>query len=443
MGSRPEVDASPDISEEVLKKKNREDNLEIFRKTVSCLKKGDRKSIRKLLEDLKNLESDDEVAKPKQTSKKELKESRTVSNTASGNRLNPCAPVFRESSSGKSGDNSQPDSPFFGVRRSRSNQLENKDETVPAENDPTICSPITCAIRSNPGPQLSAFPKEGPIWINTFQQPPTIIDKEDDEFQEFCRANNFIPLVPVNPIPIIPISSMEPVNPVHALYLTLKPNSIPIIYTLPFDGIEPTVLTVQTPQVQLLDNVSNEPDTESGNVSKQPNQPTAALDLISLLEETSEPTEDGYREAKALDPVWGAQVLENFLKKYPMTGQRKPEDSISDQNENQKPTAQEQSKQRTKFGGMAVGVNSHNPAEIQQKLEVILLQQKKVTVPSPAYKIKATQIQQKLEIMLYKQKERKALEGFARKVLNRAPRYSERGSGSIPQTSGRMMYIED
>jgi hypothetical protein len=48
-----------------------------------------------------------------------------------------------------------------------------------------------------------------------------------------------------------------------------------------------------------------------------------------------------------------------------------------------------------------------------------------------------------LEIMLYKQKERKALEGFARKVLNRAPRYSERGSGSIPQTSGRMMYIED
>jgi hypothetical protein len=74
---------------------------------------------------------------------------------------------------------------------------------------------------------------------------------------------------------------------------------------------------------------------------------------------------------------------------------------------------------------------------------VILLQQKKVTVPSPAYKIKATQIQQKLEIMLYKQKERKALEGFARKVLNRAPRYSERGSGSIPQTSGRMMYIED
>jgi hypothetical protein len=439
--SQPEVDTSPDISEEALKEQKREDNLEIFGKTVSRLKKGDRKAIRKLLEALKNLENDDEqVTKPKQPSRKLPKKSGTVSNTASGKGLNPRAPTFREGSSQKSINDSQPDTAFFDIGRNRPNRLQNSnDETLSVEDDPKTCKPITCAIHSNRGLQISALPKQGPIWINTFQQPPTIIDQEDDDFQEFCRVNNFIPLIPVNPIPFIPPTSMEPVNPVYTPYLTLEADSCPMIYRLPFDSMEPTLLTVQTRQAQPLETASNEPYMKSGNISKQPNQPTAALDLISLLEETSEPIEDGCREAKALDPVWGAQILENFLKKYPMTGQCKPEDPISNQNENQKPTAKAQQKQRTKFGGKAAGVNSYNAAEIQQKLEMILLQQKArvaPTVPAPAYKIKATQIQQKLEIMLYKQKERKALEGFSKQVLHRAQKLSERRSGSISQSFG-------
>jgi hypothetical protein len=148
----------------------------------------------------------------------------------------------------------------------------------------------------------------------------------------------------------------------------------------------------------------------------------ATQDLICLLEETSEPIEDGHREAKALTPVWGAQILENFVKKYPMTGQRKPKDAIFKQKNNQKSDAQVEQTKCPKFEGKSgEGNHSRRAAEVQQKREMLLFQQREKEAPLvPAHKIKATEIQQKLEIMLYKLKEQKALESFSKLVLQRA-----------------------
>jgi hypothetical protein len=185
-------------------------------------------------------------------------------------------------------------------------------------------------------------------------------------------------------------------------------------YTLPFEGMESKLLTAQLPLLKLTKNVLG---VLSGNIPAQPYHPAVIQDMNSLLEETSEPLEDSYREAKALDPVWGTQILEHFLKKYPKTGQREAKASVSEQNENKKPAAKFQQSQRAEDEENIAQADAYTrAAEIQQKLEMLLLKQRENRLPHvPTHKLKATEIQQKLEIMLYKLKEQKALEGFSKR----------------------------
>ena len=412
---RPKIEASPEISRDVPEKHENEDNLDLFKKTLSQLK-GDQRAFVKLLELLKNLESDEtHVIKHKESSKKEPNQSSTVSKPAPGNSLNPRAPVFWQSSFQNSIKASQPNKPSLSVRRKRSSCLENNKCKAFTEKEYTkTCNSVPRAFCSGHCLPPPAIARQEHIWVNTSQAPAAIVNPKDGDFQEFCRANNFIPLVPVNPIPIIPVSPVDPIHSVHSPYVLLKPDSIPMDYTRSFKSMESELLTAQLPLVQLTENVSG---ALSGNISAQSYQPIAIQDMSSLLEETSEPLEDSCREAKALDPVWGTQILENFVKKYPKTGQREPKASISDQNENNNPAAKVQQSQRPEDEGKVAQVNAYTrAAEIQQKLEMLLLKQRENEVPRiPTHQIKATEIQQKLEIMLYKVKEQKALEGFSRR----------------------------
>lgn len=412
---RPKVNTSPEISQDLPEKHENEDSLDLFRKTLSHLK-GDRRAFVELFELLKNFESDEShVMKHEKSSKREPKQSCTVSKPAPGNSLNPRAPVFWQSSFQECIEASQPDRQFLSVRQKQPSYLENNKVEALAEKGHTkTCKPVpraTCSGHCRPPPAIA---KQEPIWINTSQTPAATTDEKDGDFQEFCRANNFIPLVPVNPIPIIPVTPVDPVHLIHSPCVPLKPDSIPMAYTLPFEGMESKILTAQLPLVQPPKNVLG---VLSGNIPAQPYHPAAIQDMNSLLEETSEPFEDSYREAKTLDPVWGTQILENFLKKYPKTGQRGPEASMSDQNENNKPTAKFQQSKHLEGENIIAQVDAYtHAAEIQQKLEMLLLKQRENGVPRlPPHKLKATEIQQKLEIMLYKLKEQKALEGFSKR----------------------------
>ncbi|KAH8796702.1 hypothetical protein BGZ57DRAFT_920431 [Hyaloscypha finlandica] len=417
---------------------------------IACgLKNIDRKAIRELLEALKNLDSDeDQATKPSQASKEEAKESHTGSNAVPGKGLNPRAPAFRERSSGDSMEDSQQEPFFLGVTRKRARigetQKNDESELGPAAkiikcwfcgyemtSDALDCPRCEASRTPPPGappppppppPRTPAFREQDPIWIDTCQLPPTIIDHEVDDFHEFCRTNNFIPLVPVSQIPIIPLTPTEMKSSLNTPYIDFKPDLIPMTYTLPFYGMESTLPIVQPPKIQALEDASRVRLSRSGNVSKQSYRAMATQDIICLLEETSEPIEDGHREAKALAPVWGAQILENFVKKYPMTGQRKPKDAIFKQKENQKSDALVEKTKCANFEGKSgEGNPSRRAAEVQQNLEMLLFQQREKGAPLvPAHKIKATEIQQKLEIMLYKLKEQKALESFSKLVLQRA-----------------------
>ena len=412
---RPKIEASPEISKDVPQKHENEDNLDLFRKTLSHLK-GDQRAFVKLLELLKNLESDEtHVIKHKESSTKKPNQSSTVSKPATGNSLNPRAPVFWQSSFQKSIDASQPDRQSLSIRRKGSSYLENnKDEALTEKEYTKTWNSVPRACCSGHCVPPPAIARQEPIWINTSQAPAATVNPKDGEFQEFCRANNFIPLVPVNPIPIIPVTPVDPIHSIHSPYVPLRPDPIPMDYTRSFKSMGSELLTAQLPLVQLTENVSG---ALSGHISAQSYQPIAIQDMSSLLEETSELLEDSCREAKALDPVWGIQILENFVKKYPKTGQRKPKASISDQIENNNPAAKVQQSQRPEDEGKVAQVNAYTHAtELQQKLEMLLLKQRENGVPRiPTHKIKATEIQQKLEIMLYKAKEQKALEGFSKR----------------------------
>ena len=429
---------------------------------IACgLKKVDRKAIREFLETLKNLDSDeDQATKPTQASKEEAKEPHTGSNAIPGKGLNPRAPAFRERSSGESMEDSQQEPFFLGVTRRRAGigetQKNDKRELGPAAKiiqcwfcgyemaldcprcEASRTSPPPGAPPPPPPPRTPAFREQDPIWIDTCRLPPTIIDQEVDDFHEFCRANNLIPLVPVSQNPIIPLTPTETKSSLNAPYIAFKPDQIPTTYTLPFYDMELTLPIVQTPKIQALEDASRVRLSRSGNVSKQSYRAMATQDLICLFEETSEPIEDGHREAKALAPAWGAQILENFVKKYPMTGQRKPKDAIFEQKENQKSDAQVEQTKCPKFEGKSGEGNPFKrAAEVQQKLEMLLFQQREKEAPLvPAHKIKATEIQQKLEIMLYKLKEQKALESFSKRILQRANgRCSDKSSDIELKTS--------
>jgi hypothetical protein len=430
---------------------------------VACgLKKVDRKAIREYLETLKNLDSDeDRATKPSQASKEEAKEPHTGSNAVPGKGLNPRAPAFRERSPGESMEDSQQEPFFLGVtrKRARIGETQKNDESELGAAAKIIkcwfCGHEMTSVALDcprceasrtppppgappPPPRTPAFREQDHIWIDTCQLPSTIIDHEVDDFHKFCRTNNFIPLVPVSQIPIIPLTPTEMKSALNTPYIAFKPDPFPMTYTFPFYGMEPTLPTVQTPKIQALEDASRVRLSRSGNVSKQSYRAMATQDLICLLEETSEPIEDGHREAKALAPVWGAQILENFVKKYPMTGQRKPNDAIFKQKENQKPDALVEPTKCPKFEGKSgEGNPSRWAAEVQQKLEMHLFQQREKEAPLiPAHKIKATEIQQKLEIMLYKLKEQKALESFSKLVLQRADgRCSNKSSDIELETS--------
>jgi hypothetical protein len=411
---RPKVNVSPETPKDIPEKHEKEDKLDLFRKTLGQLK-GDQMAFVKLLELLKNLESDENHVKHKESSKKEPNQSCTVSKPATRNSLNPRAPVFWQSSFQKSIDASQPDRQSLSIRRKGSSYLENnKDEALTEKEYTKTWNSMPRGCCSGHCVRPPAIARQEPIWINTSQAPAATVNPKDGDFQEFCRANNFIPLVPVNPIPIIPVTLVDPIHSIQSSYVPLRPDSIPMDYTRSFKSVESDLLTAQLPLVQLTENVLG---ALSGHISAQSYQPIAIQDMSSLLEETSEPLEDSYREAKALDPVWGIQILENFLKKYPMTGQREPKASISDQIENNKPAAKEQQSQRPEDEGKVAQVNAYtHAAELQQKLEMLLLKQRENGIPRiPTHKIKATEIQQKLEIMLYKMKEQKALEGFSKR----------------------------
>jgi hypothetical protein len=433
--SEPEAAVSPIIPNHMPKKTKLEDNLEVFKDTISKLKNGDRKVLRTLLEALKNLESDEEkITKSKQTSKMELKESITPLKISPIKRLNPRAPTFGEITSLKCTNESRRDSPFLSLRRKlRQNQYEEtKDKLLVANNSfkpkPTVnpcCYPLT-----------QELPKQEPIWINTFQQPTTTLCQEDEEFQAFCRANNFIPLIPFNAIPIVPIVPKEPSIPMLAPYFTLDLDSVSANCTVPFDDKEPNVLTFETPYIESLECGPSILCAKSANIPAHSYQPNPAHDISLLLEETSEPIEEDGREAKALDPSWGAHILENFVKKYPMTGQRMAEDMMLKQIENQKTSMKVQRKHQPKSNIQATAAKIHNhAAEIQQKLEMILLHQKERKAPLvPARKMRAAaEIQQKLEIMLYKLKEQRALEDFSKRVWTKSQKGYERNSENIAE----------
>jgi hypothetical protein len=423
--SQSNANALPEVSQAYSEKSKLEDNLEVFRMTISQWKKGDRKAIRKFLEALKNLDSDEEpITKPKQALKKEPKQPKSCSNIAPGKGLNPMAPVFREYSPQKAADSCQREMPFFSVRRKRKHSLAgNTEEPTVAKESVQNSKPIARAIRPCHGPSLPETCKQKPIWANTFQPSPTVVpaDEEEEDFQEFCRANNFIPIVPVNPNTVIHIAPPESTAPFLTPYLML-PDLVSKTYTFPFDDIQPSLTTVRTYLTQPVEKAPSVSIAGLAPITQQSQQSTADQYFNFTLEETSEPIDDeGSREAKALDPVWGAQILENFVKKYPMTGQHKPSIAVSEQNENLKSADNGQYEtQRSKVEEKATSVKARTKraTEIQQKLEMILLQQRESKAPlAPPHKIRATEIQQKLEVMLYKLKEQKALEGFSKRVL--------------------------
>jgi hypothetical protein len=423
--SQAKSNAVPEVSEAHPKKSKLEDNLEVFRKTVNQWKKGDRKAIRNFLEALRNLDSDEEsISNPKQASKKEIRQSKTFSNTSFRKGLNPLAPAFQEPPQ-KATDDSQREKPILSVRRKRPHFLSDDKEELLIPNNPVqICKPIPRAIRSCHSPRVAEVCKEEPIWVNTFQSFPTISpDQEDDDFQEFCKANNYIPIAPVNLNPIIPIAPPNPIIPFLAPYHNLELDPASLTYTLPLHDMQLNLPADHTHLAQPAGKVSDTTLTKAAPITQQYYQPIADQDFSFTIEETSELIEDeGWREAKALDPLWGAQILENFMKKYPMTGQPKTAVPVSEQNENRKVAPEGQPKSLPKVEGKASGVKAHikRAAEIQQKLEIILLQQRERKAPlAPAHKMCATEIQQKLEIMLYKLKEQKALQGFSKRVPKR------------------------
>ncbi len=406
---RPKVNTSPEISKDLPEKHENEDSLDLFRNTLGHLK-SDRRVFVKLLELLKNLESDESfVIKHEESSKKEPKQS------CAGSTLNPQAPVFWQYSFQESIEASQPDKRSLSVKGKPPFYLENnKDEALAMKGYIKTCDSVphaTCSGHCLPPPAIA---KQEPIWINTSQTSAAVIDEKDGDFQEFCRANNFIPLVPVKPIPLIPITPVDPIHSTHSPDVALKPDSIPMVYTFPFEDMESKRSTALLPLVQPTEKVLG---VLSGTIPAQSYHPAANQDMDSLLEETFESLEDSYREAKALDPVWGTQILENFLKKYPKTGKRGPEISFSDQDENDKPTTKVQQSQHLEDERKIGQVDAYTrAAEIQLKLEMLLLKQRENGVPRvPPQKLKATEIQQRLEIMLYKLKEQKALEGFSKR----------------------------
>jgi hypothetical protein len=432
LAPKPKANESLEASKAASEKDGMEENLEAFRKTISQWKKGDRKAIKQFLKALKALDSDEEsISKSKPSLMKELKQSKILSNSAPGRGLNPLAPAFRDFSSQKATENNMREVSFFNVIRKRPHSVKNSHEmSFIAKDSVKTRKPIPRAIRPCPEHHVQELRKQEPIWINNFQQSPTSVpaeDQEDEDFQKFCRANNFIPIMPVNPNPIIPIAPPEPIIPILAPYLPFLPDPLSNTYTLPF---EDTKLWQSAPLSQPVWEILGVPFTGPAPLTQRFNQQTVEQDFIFTLKETSEPIEDGgSREAKALDPAWGAQILDNFVKKFPMTGQRKRYVPVSEQNENRKSLAKGQHKLRLKVEGKAGGVkvDIKRATEIQQRLEMILLQQKERRVPlAPAHKIKATEIQQKLEIMLYKLKEQKAWEDFSKTVPKRTERNSQR-----------------
>ncbi|KAN0112800.1 hypothetical protein V8E51_005751 [Hyaloscypha variabilis] len=377
---RPDTNTSIIVPMDSPEKIEKGDHLEYFRKTLGRLKKVDRKAIRELLRCLKNLDSDEEqTTESKRASKAALKMSSKFS---------------------QHGKVSQVHSKTSNVTSTVSNTGKglNVASTVPKNRKASLRVPSTFSNTGILNPLAPAFrefaPKQEPIWINTFQT-PTIIEQEDDGFRDFCRANNFIPLVPV------PISSM---NSLTTPYVTFKPDPV-FTSAIPFNDKGPILPIIPGAQIQSLGN----------------NMKTSAHDFISLLEETSEPVEeDAYREAKALDPAWGGQILENFMKKYPLTGRLKSDLSASKHITDSKAAATVQQKPKPKAERKVRKAKPHSrAAEIQQKLEMTMLQQREKNAPlAPAHKVKATEIQQRLEIMLFMLKEQKALESFSKLVCS-------------------------
>jgi hypothetical protein len=452
-------------------------HLEYLRKTLDRLKRVDRKAIGNLLEALKSLDSDeDQAIKPKQASKKESKKSETFSYPLPRTGLNPRAPAFRERSSRESTDGSQGEPTVLNVTGKQKPTLgytcqlppmivEQKGEAAKCKNEKCgitlsrkqdVC-PL-CATEQNIYCSASPPPRAPhPLPLQPHREsdshgqdptmnicllPPTIINHEDGEFQEFCRANNFIPLIPVSPDLTIPLTSTENTNSQNVSCIDFKPDPIPMAYMHPFNGMEPTLSLVQTRKIRPCGDPSYVPHSWSGNALQQSHRTTATQDLMYLLEETSEPIEDDHREAKPLAPAWGAQILENFVKRYPMTGRHNPEDAIFAQKENKRFKAQVQQTKCSKFEGKsAEGNRLRRAAEIQQNLEMILFQQREKKTPLvPIHKIKATEIQQNLEIMLYKLKEQKALASFSKRVSQHADgsfsdKSSESGMGASRSSS--------
>ncbi|KAF4631303.1 hypothetical protein G7Y89_g6834 [Cudoniella acicularis] len=276
--------------------------------TLSQLKKGDQRRLRKLLEALKEIngnKSDDETS-VEPTLSRAVNRSNEELNESNLKKLNPQAPAFRDFSTMKRNieqrkvDHNSVTSLFDGSNtHSRAFHLKNLPEKDPKE----------------------------PTWVNVFNPP---------------APEDMPPGSPVIPAPIIEdfrtnLSGIHAPPPSPALQMPLGLPSLPIdlnqqvwlpfpmfpnpygLQNLPQQAIWINPLGFETPT---LFNPYAPPPLPA--TRRLPPKPKAAKGPIVDVAADFIPPEVGHgRVAQAIDQTWGKSLLNTFSAKYPQTGKAK------------------------------------------------------------------------------------------------------------------------
>ncbi|KAL5321675.1 hypothetical protein ACEPPN_009635 [Leptodophora sp. 'Broadleaf-Isolate-01'] len=386
-----------------------ESSLNSLNQIAMDLKKADRRILQQLLEALKNVDSSDDTAiiRPKKArvplgeqnvkTKDNHPTTATTSDSQQSNNtaftvkgLNPEAPVYRNFAGVKARFSPQKENkenkenvPQGGkwplnVQRKRPHSSENSNDTRNSQYDPAKPNKyIPPALRTrNASPSLSKQEVE-PIWIKTFQPPPTAPNQADDiqqgGFQNAIESQESLldspldsmhlqppllaqpPLVPLDGQPILPPSWMAGFQAAQQQQFARSMFPMGIYGPYPGFGFQPNIVSnptispdwypVSMITLPTIPAQREQFQSHPQHPSKQSKEPTKRLPVNVIPSET-----EAGRIAMALEPAWATHVLDKFIEKYPMTGKAKP-----------LPKLTKEKKVATK---------------IQQRLEVLLLYQK-------------------------------------------------------------------
>ncbi|KAK2625796.1 hypothetical protein QTJ16_005108 [Diplocarpon rosae] len=399
-----DTDRTPDFpSQQRVKRstKDWENNFDDLAEMASELKRGDRRILQKLLEALKHVESSDDstviINRQKDRKQSTKDEAAVAPGTAkatkegtSSSKLNPAAPVYRNSTDIKARMSPRKENlPHGGgqwplnVRRKRPHSAS--DETLESQDIAKASKYIPPALRArNILPTSST--KQEPIWINTSRPLQFFTDKSDDG-QGPCTQlpgllNDWLLNSSVDP-DITLQSAIEAQDRQMALDdqkigLQVQPLVSTWLPSMPFEQLQdPTLPQSWWPHLDcqpFVHNLRPLPDWCA--------MPIAPVSIIPLpfsqlktfppqLSKNVKPpvripreTESG-RTAATLEPAWATQVLDRFTEKYPLTGKVIP------------PAAPSPLSKPSRLG--------KNASEIQQKLEELLLYQKEKKVFEQRY----------------------------------------------------------